>query len=406
MLGGLEGEKKVGTQAGVGTSHHRNPKIAGSEAAERALEKLGTDKPDFVFMFASVGYDQAALLRSVREATHGVRLSGCSGEGVIAKDEADESNFSVAVMAIRSDELRFHNALASGLKEDSARVGTEIGRAMQPALADDSLALFVFPDALTFNFDRFVSGLEETLNLNGSPLPLFGGLASDNWAMKRTYQYCNDEIVSGGMAATLLSGKGRLAWAVNHGCIPIGAERKVTKAEGNVIYEIDDKPVLEVLKEYLVGDEVDNWNKTVVNLSVGMKAPDYMEGYDEYVIRFMPTKDDATKSITISTEVAEGTSVWMTRRDQGKIAEGVHRIAEEINAELGENKPKLVFQFDCAGRGKFVFRDQQKVDLQKSLQKRVGSDIPWLGAYVYGEIGPVGKTNCFHNYTAVVLAVY
>jgi small ligand-binding sensory domain FIST len=120
----------------------------------------------------------------------------------------------------------------------------------------------------------------------------------------------------------------------------------------------------------------------------------------------MPARDDKAGSITISTEVIEGTSVWMTRRDHEKIAAGVDRIAEEIKATIGDNPPKMVFQFDCAGRGKIVLRDQQKAQLLGTLQQKVQSDAPWMGLYTYGEIGPVGGRNCFHSYTAVVLAVY
>src|SRR3712207_1222747 len=94
------------TKAGVGTSHHHNPNVAGRDAAKQALENAGLEKPDFVFMFASVGYDQHSLLRAVREATGGAPLCGCSGEGTISGDDADESNFSVVVMVISSDELR------------------------------------------------------------------------------------------------------------------------------------------------------------------------------------------------------------------------------------------------------------------------------------------------------------
>ena len=43
------------TKAGVGTSRHHNPNIAGREAAKQALHKAGVDRPDFVFMFASIG---------------------------------------------------------------------------------------------------------------------------------------------------------------------------------------------------------------------------------------------------------------------------------------------------------------------------------------------------------------
>ena len=43
------------TKAGVGTSHHHNPNVAGREAAEQALTNAAVAKPDFVFTFASVG---------------------------------------------------------------------------------------------------------------------------------------------------------------------------------------------------------------------------------------------------------------------------------------------------------------------------------------------------------------
>jgi hypothetical protein len=52
--------------AGVGMSRHHNPNVAGREAAEQALKKAGVSKPDFVFMFGSIGYDQPSLVRTVR----------------------------------------------------------------------------------------------------------------------------------------------------------------------------------------------------------------------------------------------------------------------------------------------------------------------------------------------------
>jgi hypothetical protein len=70
----------MGIKAGVGMSHHRNLRVAGQEAAEKALEAAGLKQPDFVFMFASVGYDQRALLDAVRKATGGAPLCGSSGE--------------------------------------------------------------------------------------------------------------------------------------------------------------------------------------------------------------------------------------------------------------------------------------------------------------------------------------
>src|SRR5919112_5959886 len=57
------------TNAGIGMSHHHNPNVAGHEAAEQALKNASISKLDFVFMFATVGYDQRSVLQAVREAT-------------------------------------------------------------------------------------------------------------------------------------------------------------------------------------------------------------------------------------------------------------------------------------------------------------------------------------------------
>src|SRR5918912_4567960 len=123
------------TKAGVGMSRHHNPNVAGREAAEQALQKAGVDRPDFVFMFASVGYAQHPLLRAVREATGGAPLTGCSGEGTIGLEDADESNFSVVVTAISSEELQWHNGLAAGLRADSHSVGRQVAQDLLPHLS-------------------------------------------------------------------------------------------------------------------------------------------------------------------------------------------------------------------------------------------------------------------------------
>jgi hypothetical protein len=346
------------------------------------------------------------LLKAVREATDGAPLCGCSGEGVIAGGEADESNFSVALMAIRSDQLRFSHGIVTGLKEDPAGAGRAIAEAIQPEVNSDTLALFLFPDGVTVNFDRLLAGLEGQLNLD-HVLPLVGGTAGDNMEFKRTYQYCDDHVVSDGVVWALLSGQAQIAWAVNHGCVPVGIEHKVTRSEGNVIHELDDRPALEVVKDYVTEAGIEDWARTVLTLPLGLKVPGLIQDYDEYIIRaIVGGKDDTTGSVTIPTEVSEGMSVWMTRRDSEKIAKGVERAAEEINAQLGEEPARLVFQFDCAGRGKAILREQQKLQLLETLRGRIGPDVPWLGFYTFGEIAPVGGHNYFHNYTVVLTALY
>jgi hypothetical protein len=185
--------------AGVGMSRHHNPNVAGREAAEQALEKAGVSKADFVFMFASIGYDQPSLVRAVREITGGAPLAGCSAEGTINGDDADESNFSVVVTAISSDELQWTNGIVPGLEDDPRSVGKQLAQDLLPNLSADAIGLFVFPDGLTDYVEPFFAGLEENLPSDRF-LPLWGGGAGNNVSVEEpTYQYCDDEVISGGL---------------------------------------------------------------------------------------------------------------------------------------------------------------------------------------------------------------
>jgi hypothetical protein len=395
-------------KAGVGMSRHHNPNIAGREAAEQALEKVGIVKPDFVFMFASIGYDQHSLVRAVRETTGGAPLSGCSAEGTIDGNNADESNFSVLVTAISSDELGWHHGIARGLEADPRAVGKRVAQELLPHLSADTLGLFVFPDGRTDNLEQFFAGLEGNLPSDRF-LPLWGGGANNNITIyEPTYQYCNEEVVSDGVAYALLSGKAQTSWAMSHTVVPIGGERTVTRSQGNVIYEIDGKPAVEVLQEYLPEQalvEDRDWMRYAISLALCFKAPSYMKD-EEYVVRWVPYVRMADGSIVVQgTEVQEGTSIWLSSRDKEKMTTGLDRMASQIKKQLGGEKPKLVFQFECATRGKMMLREQEKLQLLKRFRQSVDPEAPWAGFYTWGEVGPVEEHNLRHLYTSVVLAL-
>jgi hypothetical protein len=395
------------TKAGVGTSHHHNPNVAGREAAEQALEEAGINRPDFVFMFASIGYDQHSLVRAVREATGGAPLTGCSAEGTINGDEADESNFSVVVTAISSDELLWTNGLAKGLSGDSRTVGQRVAKDLMPHLSADTIGLFVFPDGLNLTLYNFFAGLEDNLPSQRF-LPMWGGGAGNNFSVETsTYQYCDDEVITDGVSYTLLSGKAQTSWAISHGLIPIGGERIVTRSKGNVIYEIDGKPAVEVLKEYLPEQalvEDRDWMHYAVSLALCFEAPSYMKD-EEYVVRGVPGIRMADGSITVQTEVPEGTGLWFSSRDKEKMTTGLDRMANQIKDQLGGEKPKLVFQFECMTRGKTMLREQEKLQILKQFRQSVSPEAPWAGFYTIGEIGPVEEHNNQHLFTSVVIAL-
>jgi hypothetical protein len=397
----------MATKAGVGMSRHHNPNVAGREAAEQALKEAGVDRPDFVFMFASIGYDQPSLLRTVREATGGAPLSGCSVEGTIDGDDADESHFSVLVTAVSSEELQWHNGLATGLSADSWDLGKRVAEDLLPHLSADTIGLFIFPDGLTYDIDNFFAGLEGDLPSDRF-LPIWGGGAGNNLNLgKPTYQYCDDEVVSDGVSYALLSGEARPAWAISHSLIPIGGERIVTRSRGNVIYEIDGKPAMEVFEEYLPEDaltEDRDWLRYAISLALSFRAPSYMKD-EEYVVRGVPQLSLTDGSITVQTEVKEGTSIWFSSRDKEKITTGFDRMSAQIKEQLDGAQPELVFQFECVTRGKLMFREQEKQELLRRFRQSVGPDVPWVGFYTIGEIAPVEEHNGINRFASIILAL-
>ena len=342
----------MGTSVGVGHSTNRNPAAAGKEAAQKALAQAGIETADFVLVFATVGYDQQQLLASIRQATAGAKLCGCSGEGIITRETSAETNFGVCIMAVASDEIRFEVACVRDIDGKAEDAGTLLATALKPLMRADTKACYLLADGLVFNFDPFLASFESAIG-RATPLPIFGGLAADNWANQRTYQYFNDEVFSEGIVSFLMSGSADVAWGINHGCVPVGAKRTITRCEGNIIHEIDGLPALDALQEYLDGDWMSQWNKASLNLCLGFKTPEHIrQGYEEHVIRYMVGKNDLERSVTIQSEVAEGTELWIVRRDKELICSGTDGICRQLRDKMAQQKPKFILHFECVGRGK------------------------------------------------------
>ncbi len=390
------------TRIGVGTSLHRDPRRAGREAAEAALHQAGLDRADSAILFSTVGYPQERVLAAVSAALPGADVFGCSGVGIISQGLSNESNHAVGVMVWSSTRDRLRTASARGVLADSRAAGREVS-AKLGRLPDDTVAVLVLADGLNINFDQLVAGMRE----NWGSLPLLvGGSAGDNWQLNQTWQYHGGEVFTDGVVCAVLTGELTLHTGITHGCQPIGTSHVITKAQGNLVLELDGRPVFDVLEEYLDEEELRDFTKAVINLSLGFETPkEASDDYDEFVIRYMPSKDDELGAVRIPTEVTAGTRVWMTRRDPEKMHAGIERLGAELRNSMGNGRARAVLHFDCAGRGRQMFRESEKARLITRLQEVVDPTVPWLGMYSFGEIGPVRGETWFHNYTAVIAAL-
>jgi len=393
------------TKFGVGESTNENPFEAGKEAAKKAFEKAGIEECDFVLAFGTIGYDQEKLIKGIQSITEDAPLAGGSTEGIITHAGPNEDLHAVNVMVAKGDTVRFSNVFAKGVKEDSEKAGKEAAKKLEELGIEDPLALMIFPEGYSVNVEAIFRGLKSGLKKN---IPFVGGLTGEDFSQGYTFQYHNGEVFKNGFSCVMVSGKSETEIKVNHGCIPLGVGKKVTKAEGNKIYEIDGKKAYDVFIDYLPEDKKENYKKATVSLCLGFKStPEAMkQGYPEYFIRYVAELNKEEGYLGLQSEIKEGTEVYVMYRDKDRMLEGIEKVTMEIKDKIKDKKPKIVFDFSCAGRGKMIFTPEERKRAIDIRQEELGKEVPWIGQYCFGEIAPLGDKNYFHNYTVVLFVIY
>ncbi|HLU69013.1 MAG TPA: FIST N-terminal domain-containing protein, partial [Kofleriaceae bacterium] len=365
--------------------------------AAAAIAPLAGAAPGLVLVFGTAGYDQAQLLAGVREVTGGAPMAGCSAAGVITQAGSDEGSRVVAVMALASDRIQFDTLVAAEVSADPEGRGASLARHLAALGRQRPRQLLLFTDGITVNATALIRGLEGELE---APIRMAGGSAGELHRFERTYQYHDGEVYSDAAVAVLLSGDLTCEALVTHGSEPIGVEHAITRAEGGTVYEIDGRPAWQVLREYLDDSSGGLEATNVSALCVAQRAPD-----GDLLIRVPVGLDPDSGAMFFAGELLAGQRVIMVRRDTDHVSENAIAAARRLASTRGE-KPALVLQFDCVGRGRLLFGEQVGEKVIDPVQQAIGKDVPWLGMHSYGEIGQRGERACFHNYTMVLLALY
>ncbi len=394
--------------AGVGLSKNKTDSYqAGFEACTMAMQKMGADKADFTITFASVAFDQNELVRGIREASKNAPGIGCSDAGEIIIEGPIEK--SVAVMAIKADQIRFTNGLGSDIKTNARAAGQQVAREIKEKSVDSLHAFIMLPDVLVGNGADIVRGVLDVL---GENFPVVGGAAGDDFAFEKTYEYNDGEVFSGAVAGVGLSGTFSFGMGVRHGWVPIGVPMKVTKATGAVLYELDGRPAISIYEDYF-GAKADELRREplarlAITYPLGIKMPDL----EEYLIRDAITVDDQG-AITCAAEIPEGSEIRLMIGSKEKAIEAAQDAARHLmkEFELQHAKPKFLLMFNCIAREKlFAQKAKEEID---AIMDIIGRDVPVLGFYTYGEQAPMGGEtrdvkkikSRFYNETVVLFAV-
>ncbi|MDA9981650.1 FIST C-terminal domain-containing protein [Gammaproteobacteria bacterium] len=389
---------------GIGISNKVGGYDAGLEAASTAQESLGADAPDLVFVFSTIGYDQDDILDAVAERFGDVPVSGATFEGVIGRGVADESMYAVQIVGLKSDEVRFHSFQAANAVENPMEAGEELGRQVAGVTQGGNRVLFLFPDFRT-NITSLFGGIEKHCNL-----PFIGGPSCDNLKFQYAYQSHKGVVTEHACNAVLMVGDFDFKTIVTHGSEPLGGPRTVTKCDGNVIYEIDGRPALDVASEGF-GEAItlDNMAHAIMLMGIGFKTEASSNFLSPYVVRAIFEFNFEDKSCTIPTVVSEGSEIQFMRRDPHSILNSSRLAAQKLGKIFDSltpaPTPALICQFDCAGRGKVIVGDDVLTGVT-DLQAEFAATVPWMGSFCFGEISPIDGKNHFHNYTATLAVFY
>ncbi|MCB1129227.1 MAG: hypothetical protein KDM81_22195, partial [Verrucomicrobiae bacterium] len=213
-------------------------------AVAQARSTFGEDQPDLVILYCSSNYNYAEVLETVRQQTGRAPLVGASTAGEFT--ESDVRLGSIAVSLIRSDQIRFFTGLADVDHDPETAVANIISQVPLEVPDFPHRCIFLLTDGMVGN------GEEITLmvaNMSGSTATLVGGLAADDFKMQRTVVFHNDRVTDKAASICVMASQKPFYTSVNHGHCPLSKPMRITKARGNVLYEVEGRPAWDVWKE-------------------------------------------------------------------------------------------------------------------------------------------------------------
>ena len=179
---------------------------------------------------------------------------------------------------------------------------------------------------------------------------------------------------------------------------PFGPARKVTRCEGNILYELDGEPALDIYKRYL-GEHAQGLPAS------GLLFPFAMLGEDHNAIGLIRTilgVDEISGSLTLAGEINVNGYLKLMHASTDKLVNGAEAAAEAAKSLLEAPGESLAILVSCVGR-KLVMGTRVDEEVE-AVAEIFGSKAVLTGFYSYGEISPFTPgTSCkLHNQTMTI----
>jgi hypothetical protein len=331
-------------------------------------------------------------LRAMFPSAH---ILGCSTGGQINNSDVNDDGIVAAAIHLDSTPLKLvHNHIVDG--SHSWECGEAIGKAL---MAPDLAGVFLLSDGLNVNGSELVNGLVSVI---GPGIPLTGGLAGDGADFLET-------LVGGDCAprsrAVVGLGFYGNAIRIGHGSAGgwdlFGPRRQVTRSSGNVLFELDGKPALDLYEHYLGPEDSEGLPGSALLFPIQVHDA---EQPDSAVVRTVLAVDREARSMTFAGDVPQGWTAQLMRGTFDRLAEGAADAARQAQTSLKAGKDDHQFSILVSCIGRKLLMGQRTSDETEAAAAELGAGTLRLGFYSYGEISPHANSGIceLHNQTMTV----
>ena len=303
---------------------------------------------------------------------------------------------SIVVTAIEFEKSSFIVKTANIF--DFNKNAKQLGENLIKELPTENLKhVFVLSEGSFVNGSPLIEGIETSFN---NKISLTGAMCGDGSRFEKTLASFKENPKEGEIIIIGFYGDSlEISFASFGGWSPFGPERIITKSEGNVLFEIDNLPALDLYSKYL-GDKASELPKASLLFPLNVTP----KGKSKPVVRTILSINKENNSMVLAGDVPEGSKVQLMMASVDAIADGAYEAAK-LAMENRKNEPQLALLVSCIGR-KLVM-DQRVEEEIEEVMNVIGKQTSLTGFYSYGEMAPFhGETACeLHNQTMTLTLI-
>lgn len=262
----------------------------------------------------------------------------------------------------------------------------------------EGLPVLLIVDGLRFPIQPALAGVRAELGHRGIPrrVPVAGGLASQGTPFNGPHArvFADRQIHESALVAVTLRGLD-VRIEVVRGWDPASPIYTVTRARGNVLWEIDSEPAASWFRRFFtVEGQLAPLPETAWRFPLIVEGP---KPDRRGLYRSMQLFDEPPGAVTLWGDLEEGDEV---RLGMGNESSLVGRAGDLARAAAG-GRPEAAILFSCVGR-EVVLGEHAAQEIE-SVGQALG--CPAIsGFFSFGEIGPTDDGGpAFYNHTAILV---